>query len=110
MFAQLHMHWIVPIIGSAFIGMGNVLFFSAITGYLIDAFTIHAASAIVANIVIRFIGGALLPLIGKSLYSSLIWSWGSTVLGLVGLTMAPIITLLYVYGETLRKKYAAIIL
>ncbi|CAG8979388.1 hypothetical protein HYALB_00010275 [Hymenoscyphus albidus] len=108
--ARLHMHWIVPIIGSAFIGMGNVLFFSAIIGYLIDAFTIHAASAIAANIVIRSIGGALLPLVGKSLYSSLLWGWGSTVLGLVGLLMAPIMTLLYVYGGTIRKKYATIIL
>ncbi|KAK9778162.1 hypothetical protein SCAR479_05132 [Seiridium cardinale] len=59
--AELHAHWIVPIIGSAFIGMGNVLFFSAIIGYLIYVFTIHAASAIAANIVIRSIGGTVLP-------------------------------------------------
>ncbi|KAK6072604.1 major facilitator superfamily transporter [Seiridium cupressi] len=105
--AELHAHWIVPIIGSAFIGMGNVIFFSAIIGYLIDVFTIHAASAIAANIVIRSIGGTVLPLVGGSLYSALGWGWGSSVLGLVAVVLAPLMTLLYVYGESVRKRYPA---
>lgn len=106
--AELHMHWIVPIIGSSLIGMGNVLFFSAIIGYLIDVFTVHAASAIAANIVIRSIGGTLLPLVGRPLYEALHWGWGSTVLGLVGLMLTPVMTLLYIYGEPIRKRYATV--
>lgn len=107
--AKLHMHWIVPIIGSAFIGMGNVLFFSAIIGYLIDFFTVHVASAIAVNIVIRFIGGTLLPLVGRPLYDALDWGWGSTILGLVGLMLTPVMTLLYVYGEPIRERYATVL-
>jgi len=39
--------------------------------YLIDAFTIHAASAVAANTVLRSIFGALLPLSGLKLYDAL---------------------------------------
>ena len=103
--AQLHAHWFVPIIGTSLIGMGNILFFSAIIGYLIDAFTTHVASAIAANIIIRSLGGTLLPLCGDLLYENLGWGWGSSVLAFGVLLFTPGLLLLYTHGERIRERF-----
>ncbi|KAI8632690.1 major facilitator superfamily domain-containing protein [Xylariaceae sp. FL1651] len=103
--AEQHVHWIVPILGTSLIGMGNILFFSSIIGYLIDAFPIHAASAVAANIIIRSLGGALLPLVGGPLYATFGWGWGSSVLAFVALAFTPFLVLLYTRGETVRQKF-----
>ncbi|KAI1857532.1 uncharacterized protein JN550_013165 [Neoarthrinium moseri] len=50
--AEYKVHWIVPIIGTGIIGAGNLIIFMAMQLYLVDAFTIYAASAIAANTVI----------------------------------------------------------
>ncbi|RMZ92466.1 hypothetical protein DV736_g276, partial [Chaetothyriales sp. CBS 134916] len=62
--AEYHVHWIVPIIGTALIGLSMILVFMAIGTYLVDAYTRYAASAIAANTVLRSLGGGLLPLAG----------------------------------------------
>ena len=42
--ARASIHWIVPDIGIAFVGAGVILNFQSIQTYVIDAFTLHAAS------------------------------------------------------------------
>jgi multidrug resistance protein len=103
--AEAHAHWAVPVAGSALVGAGTVLFFSACMGYLIDAFTAHAASAIAANMVVRSVGGALLPLAGRSLYASLHWAWASYLLALPMLLFTLALVYLYVRGQQLRERY-----
>ncbi|KAF1845634.1 MFS general substrate transporter [Cucurbitaria berberidis CBS 394.84] len=78
-------HWIVPIIATSFIGLGNLTAMMTIQTYLVDAFTVHAASAIAANTVLRSIFGALLPLSGLSMYDALGLGWGNTLLGFISL-------------------------
>ena len=51
--------------------------------YLIDTFTIYAASALAANAVMRSIAGAVLPLAGLPMYEKLGMGWGNSLLGLV---------------------------
>ena len=70
--------------------------------YLIDAFTIHAASAIAANTVLRSLCGALLPLAGPKMYATLGLGWGNSLLGFVAVTMLPIPWLFYKYGQRIR--------
>ena len=65
--ADKQVHWIVPIIGSAVFGAGVLGTFIPIGTYLIDAFTIYAASAFAANAVLRSLMGALLPLAGPAM-------------------------------------------
>lgn len=48
-----------------------------INTYLVDAFTIHAASAMAANTVLRSIFGAVLPLCGLKMYAKLGLGWGN---------------------------------
>lgn len=103
--AQTHTHWIVPIIGSALDGIGNMMFFMPIMGYLVDAFTVYAASALAANTVLRSIGGALLPLAGRSMYQALGFGWGNSLLAFLTIAFTPALFLIYRYGETIRLKY-----
>ncbi|KAL9597455.1 MAG: hypothetical protein Q9219_005147 [cf. Caloplaca sp. 3 TL-2023] len=51
--AEKHIHWIVPIIGTGFVGVGLLATFLPVTTYLIDAFTLHAASATAASTILR---------------------------------------------------------
>lgn len=73
--------------------------------YLIDAYTVYAASALAASTVLRCIFGAALPLAGQPLYDALGLGWGNSLLGFIALAMAPVPFLLSRYGERLRKKY-----
>lgn len=98
-------HWMLAVAASALTGAGNVLFMSAVTGYLIDAFTVYAASAIAVNTVLRSIGGTVLPLVGGALYENLGWGWGSSLLALIALSLTPPLLFLYLKGEVIRSMY-----
>jgi multidrug resistance protein len=103
--AEYHTHWIVPILGTAVIGVGNLIIFMALQMYLVDAFTIYAASALAANAVVRSIAGAVLPLAGLTMYANLGIGWGNSVLGFIAAAMLPVPFLIIKYGEYLRKRF-----
>ncbi|KAK8147940.1 hypothetical protein G3M48_000682 [Beauveria asiatica] len=99
-------HWIVPILGTLFIGLGAFLIMMPAQLYLVDAFgTEAAASALAANTVLRSLFGALLPLAGPPMYQSLGLGWGNSLLAFIGLAFCPVPFLFYKYGETLRSKF-----
>ena len=64
-------HWIVCIIFTAPFGFGMVLVFLSIMNYLIDAYTIYAASVLAANSVLRSLFGAVFPLFTTYMYNNL---------------------------------------
>jgi hypothetical protein len=125
--AQYRVHWIVPMIGMAIIGvgtfertcpymallmahhtdigLGNLLAFMAITMYLIDAFTLYAASALAAVTVVRSIGGALLPLAALKMYAALGLGWGNSLLGFIAVGLVPVPFIFMSYGEYLRERF-----
>ncbi|KAI1314110.1 cycloheximide resistance protein [Xylaria venustula] len=103
--AQYKVHWIVPIIGTGFTGIGNILIFFSIQTYLVDAFTVYAASALASNTIIRSIAGGVLPLAGLSLYERLGYGWGNSVLAFIAIVFLPVSFILLKYGENLRRKY-----
>ncbi|KAJ9637483.1 hypothetical protein H2204_004907 [Knufia peltigerae] len=103
--ADKHIHWIMPIIGTAFVGMGLLATFMPIQTYLVDAFQMHAASALAANTVLRSLLGAFLPLAGPQMYDSLGLGWGNTLLAFLALAMSPVSWIFFKYGERLRKRY-----
>ncbi|KAL2014398.1 hypothetical protein VTN00DRAFT_1923 [Thermoascus crustaceus] len=104
--AQAKMHWIMPLAGTAILGYGNALIFMSLQTYHIDAFTIHAASAIAANTVIRSIMAGVLPLAAPRMYEVLGIGWGNTLLGILGLVLVPVPYLLLTCGEGIRKRGA----
>jgi MFS family permease len=101
--AQYKVHWIVPIIGTSFVGLGMMFVFMPIQSYLIDAFTIYAASAIATNTVVRSIFGAFLPLAGQPLYDKLGLGWGNSLLAFIALATVPVTYLVMRNGERIRS-------
>jgi hypothetical protein len=72
--------------------------------YLIDAYTLYAASVIAANTVMRSLLGALLPLAGPPMYAKLGLGWGNSLLGFIGLAMLPIPLIFWFSGERIRTN------
>jgi MFS family permease len=85
-------------------GFGMVLVFLGITNYLIDAYTIFAASVLAANAVIRSCFGAAFPLFTTYMYKSLGIHWASTIPAFLALACVPFPFLFYYYGEKVRMK------
>lgn len=124
--AYYQVHWIAPIIGTVFIGYGA--FFVMVSRcsppranlglgltkgqmpaqlYLVDLFGSEAAaSALGANILLRYVSGTFLPLAGPSMYRTLNYGWGNTLLGFLALAFVPAPILFYKYGGRLRAKSA----
>ncbi|PMD29208.1 MFS multidrug transporter [Hyaloscypha variabilis F] len=103
--AEAHTHWIVPIIGTAFVGIGLIATIMPVQTYIVDAFTVHAASGIAAAAVFRSVFAAVIPLFGRKMYSALGLGWGNSLLGFIALAMCPIPLMFYRYGEVIRKKF-----
>lgn len=102
-------HWIVCIIGTAPFGFGMVLVFLSCMNYLIDAYTIYAASVLAANSVLRSLFGAAFPLFTTYMYANLGIHWASTIPAFLALACAPFLFVFYKVGEKIRLKckYAA---
>jgi hypothetical protein len=104
--AQTHTHWVVPIIGTAFIGFGSLFVLLPSQLYLVDAFGPQgAASALAANTLFRMIAGAFLTLAGPPMYDSLGFGWGNSVLGFLCAAFLPVPFLFYRYGSWLRERF-----
>ncbi|BAE65553.1 unnamed protein product [Aspergillus oryzae RIB40] len=102
-------HWIVSIIAAAPFGFGMVLVFLNIMSYLIDAYTIYAASVLAANSIIRSCFGAGFPLFTTYMYRNLGVHWASCIPAFLALACVPFPFVFYKYGAVIRRKckYAA---
>lgn len=98
-------HWIVPIIATGLVGVGNIMAFMCVATYLIDAFSVYAASALAANTVIRSVMGAVLPLAGQKMYHKLGLGWGSSLLAFIAFALLPVPFVLSRWGERIRKRW-----
>ncbi|KAI0599017.1 bicyclomycin resistance protein [Biscogniauxia sp. FL1348] len=103
--AEYRVHWIAPIIGTAVVGLGNLVIFMAIQTYLVDAYTVYAASALATNTIVRSIAGAVLPLAGLQMYAQLGLGWGNSLLGFIAVALVPVSLGLLKYGERLRTRF-----
>ena len=50
-------HWIMPNIGAVLFGAGIIISMQCVTSYIIDAYSVYAASAIAATTVLRALAG-----------------------------------------------------
>ncbi len=73
------------------------------SSYLVDAFGIHAASAMAGSIILRNVTGTFFPLAGPGLYGRLGYGWGNSLLGFIALAFVPVPLLLMGYGGRLRS-------
>lgn len=102
-------HFMASIAAGVPFGFGMVLVFLGIMNYLIDAYTIFAASVLAANSVIRSLFGAAFPLFTTYMYKNLGIHWASSIPAFLALACVPFPFLFYKYGPAIRTrcKFAA---
>jgi len=101
--------WAASVVGSIPFGFGMVLIFLSIMNYLIDSYTIFAASVLAANGIIRSVFGAAFPLFTSQMYSRLGIHWASSIPAFLAVACIPLPFIFYKYGASIRAKckYAA---
>ncbi|KAL8874306.1 MAG: hypothetical protein Q9174_000346 [Haloplaca sp. 1 TL-2023] len=97
-------HWIVSVMFTAPFGFGLVLVFVSVMTYLIDAYTIYAASVLAANGILRSLFGAVFPLFTNVMYEGLGIHWASSIPAFLALACVPFPFLFYKYGAGIRMK------
>ncbi|KAI9705368.1 MAG: hypothetical protein M1820_005198 [Bogoriella megaspora] len=102
--ANLSIHWISPIIATAFIGAGFNIIFQQCINFLVDTYVLYAASAVSANTFLRSVLAAGFPLFAKPMFNGLGIGPAMSILGAVACVAIPIPFLFIKYGLRLRKK------
>lgn len=108
--AEAHAPWIVPDLGLVLQSTAGMLAFNSIQLYIVDAYTLYAASAIAAASFLRSLCGFAFPLFERYLYETLGVGWANSALALCAFVIGlPSPWLFWVFGERLRGRsvYAA---
>ena len=108
--AEERVHWIVPNLGILIYVGGGIVTFQCIQMFIVDAYTLYAASALAAVNILRATLAFVLPLVTPKLYATLGYGRGNSTLAFVAIGLGiPSPLLLWRYGPTLRAKspYAA---
>ncbi|TCD61885.1 hypothetical protein EIP91_007789 [Steccherinum ochraceum] len=96
--------WTARASGMAVFAAGVILSYQCIQNYIIDAFTLHAASAIAAAAFLRSLCGFGFPLFAPSMYSALGFGKGDTILAAAGIIIGcPAPFFFWKYGERIRQ-------
>ncbi|KAJ5908201.1 Major facilitator superfamily domain general substrate transporter [Penicillium taxi] len=96
--------WIAPAIGLSMVGAGSILVVEGLSGYLMDAYSNYAASAVGACVTGENILSAFLPLAAGSMYTNLGFQWASSLLALISLILCLGPILFVIYGKEIRAK------
>lgn len=97
-------HWLASIAAGVPFGFGMVLVFLGVMNYLIDSYTIYAASVLAANSVLRSLFGAAFPLFTRYMYQDLGIHWASSIPAFLALACVPFPFLFYRYGARIRQR------
>ncbi|KAK7691660.1 hypothetical protein QCA50_005059 [Cerrena zonata] len=102
--AEKAVHWIVVDIGLFLVGMGTIAAFQAMQTYIVDAFTLYAASALASVSCLRSTAGFAFPLFAPKMYQALGYGKGNTILAAASCVLgSPTLYLFWVYGERVRN-------
>ncbi|EUC41983.1 hypothetical protein COCMIDRAFT_8389 [Bipolaris oryzae ATCC 44560] len=102
--AQYKTHFMVPEVATGLIGFGLLMSFMPATTYLVDVFTVHAASAMAASTVLRSLAAAFIPLSSRTMYEKMGYGWGNSMLGFISLVMVPMPFFFIKFGERIRAR------
>jgi MFS family permease len=101
---EARVHYIAPLIATGLIGFSLLLTFMPASTYLVDVFTVHAASAMAASTVSRSLAAALIPLSSQQMYAQLGYGWGNSMLAFISCLLIPIPFLFIKYGKRIRES------
>ncbi|KAJ5855513.1 uncharacterized protein N7529_009457, partial [Penicillium soppii] len=103
--AEYKTHWIGPNIGACLIAAGIMIGSLCTQAFLVDTYTVYAASALGAATVLRSLAGFGFPLFASSLYDRLGLGWGNSLLAFVAIVIGwPSPVILWFYGEKMRMR------
>lgn len=94
--SQPSVHWIVPILAGVPFGVAIAQILQSLTAYLMDTYTIYAASAIAATVVLRSIFAMAFPLFSPVMFEKLGDQWACTVFAFLALACTPMPMLFWV--------------
>lgn len=97
-------HWMASVAAGAPFGFGMVLVFLSVFNYLIDSYTIFAASVLAANTALRSLFGMAFPLFTTYMYQNLGIHWASSIPAFLALACVPFPFILYKYGDKIRQR------
>ena len=101
-------HWMINTAAGVPFGFGIVLVTISSTNYLVDSYTVFAASALTVCICARATCGAAFPLFVRGLFANLGVYWGLSIPAFLALLCAPFPFIFCRYGPSIRArcKYA----
>jgi MFS family permease len=103
--AQYHLFWIVVDIGVTLLSLGMQIFDTTLHAYVMDAYPEHISSASAATQVLRSLLAFAFPLFSNSLYDSLGYGWGNSLLAFLSIGIAlPSTGILWHFGPRLRAR------
>ncbi|KAF9531460.1 MFS polyamine transporter [Crepidotus variabilis] len=103
--AQTGVHWIAVDIGMALVGGGIILSFQAVQTYMVDTFTLYAASALAAVSTFRSLAGFGFPLFAPAMYKALGYGKGDTILACIAIALGcPAPFIFWKYGKRIRAR------
>ncbi|KAL4804548.1 bicyclomycin resistance protein [Aspergillus unguis] len=103
-------HWLCSVAALVPFGFGLLLIYMGIVNYLIDSYTIYAASVLAGMSVFRYSFGAIFPLFSSYMYRGLGIHWASSIPAFLSVLCMPLPFLFYRFGPLIRQrcKYAAL--
>ncbi|EXF76177.1 major facilitator superfamily transporter, partial [Colletotrichum fioriniae PJ7] len=101
--ADKGVYWLSPVIASVPFAVGNIMVYSSGALYIMNSYgSLHGASALSANSLLRYAGGGAFPLFTVQMFSSMGIGWASSLLGFVSVVLVPVPWVLYKYGSRIR--------
>ncbi|KAI0036306.1 MFS polyamine transporter, partial [Vararia minispora EC-137] len=96
--------WVVPALSLVFVGFSVSLVFNSFMTYLVDTYLVNTASAFAALTIVRSAVGAAFPLFILQLFRALGINIACTLIGAVGILLAPIPFVFFRYGARIRAR------
>jgi len=101
--ADAGVYWLCPVVAAVPFAVGNIMVYSSGALYIMNSYgSLHGASALSANSLLRYAGGGAFPLFTVQMFSFLGIGWASSLLGFVSVALVPVPWVLYKYGERIR--------
>ncbi|EAU33495.1 conserved hypothetical protein [Aspergillus terreus NIH2624] len=100
----IHVHWIASMFGLALVGFAATEFSYTLSGYLSDAYTIYASSALAVQGVLRALASGCLPLFAYPMYSGLGSNVATSIIAAVATVYCVTPYIFLKHGKRLREK------
>lgn len=98
-------YWLSAVIAAVPFAVGNIMVYSSGALYIMNSYgSLHGASALSANSLLRYAAGGAFPLFTVQMFSSLGIGWASSLLGFVSVALVPVPWVLYMYGHKIRAQ------